>query len=96
MWNLKYDTNEHMNKAETNSQTQKPNLWLPRGKKVGGGDKSGVGDQQIQITIYKIDKQGHDVQYRELYSISYHTIMEKNMKNNRYMYNWITLLYTRN
>ena len=89
MWNLKYDTDEHMNKAETNSQTQKlGNLWLPRGKKVGGGgDKSGVGDQQIQITIYKIDKQGHDVQYRELHSISYHNIMEKNMKNNVYMYN---------
>ena len=47
MWNLKYDTNELMNKAETNSQTQKPNLWFPRGKKVGGVN------QELEITGYK-------------------------------------------
>ena len=35
------------------------------------GDKLGVWDQQIQTTIYKIDKQeGHTVEHRELYSIS--------------------------
>ena len=34
-------------------------------------DKLGVWDQQIQTTIYKIDKQqGPAVQHRELYSIS--------------------------
>ena len=32
MWNLKYDTNESMYKTETDSQTQKANLWLPKGK----------------------------------------------------------------
>ena len=39
----------------------------------GGGreDKLGVWDQQIQTTIYKVDKrQGPTVQHRELYSIS--------------------------
>ena len=30
--NLKYDTNEHIYKPETDSQTQKTDLWLPRGK----------------------------------------------------------------
>ena len=32
MWNLKYDTNELIYKTETDSQTQKTNLWLPKGK----------------------------------------------------------------
>ena len=36
MWNLKYGTNELVYKTETGSQTQKTNLWLPKGK--GGGE----------------------------------------------------------
>ena len=32
MWNLKKDTNELI--CKTDSQTQKTNLWLPKGKKV--------------------------------------------------------------
>ena len=35
MWNLKYDTNELIYETETDSQTLKTNLWLPKGK--GGG-----------------------------------------------------------
>ena len=42
MWNLKYDTNERIYKTETDSQTQKTNLWLPKGKGGGWGrDKLG-------------------------------------------------------
>ena len=37
------DTNELIYKTETNSQTQKRNLWLLRGKGVGT-DKLGVWD----------------------------------------------------
>ena len=37
MWNLKYDTNEHIYKTETDSLTQRTNLWLPKGKGGGGG-----------------------------------------------------------
>ena len=55
MWNLKYDTNELIYKTETDSQTQKTKLWLPKGKGGWGGDKLEVWDQQIQATIYKID-----------------------------------------
>ena len=36
MWNLKIDTNELIYKTETDSQTEKTNLWLPEGK--GGGE----------------------------------------------------------
>ena len=42
MWNLKKnDTNESTYKLETDSQTQKTNLWLPKGK-VKERDKLGV------------------------------------------------------
>ena len=37
MWNLKYDTNEHIYKTETDSQMQRMDLWLPRGRGGGGG-----------------------------------------------------------
>ena len=32
MWNLKHDTNELIYRPETDSQTQKTNLWLPKRK----------------------------------------------------------------
>jgi len=31
MWNLKYGTNEHTYKTETDPQTQRTDMWLPRG-----------------------------------------------------------------
>ena len=37
MWNLKYDTNEPIYDTETDSQTERRDLWLPRGKGGGGG-----------------------------------------------------------
>ena len=36
MWNLQNDTNELIYKTEINSQTLETNLWLPRGKGLGG------------------------------------------------------------
>ena len=52
MWNLKIGTNELINKTEIDSQTQKTNIWLPKGKweyKLGGWDL------HIHTTIFKID-----------------------------------------
>ena len=40
MWNLKYDTNEHTCKTERDSQTQRTDLCLPRGR-VGEGGRIG-------------------------------------------------------
>ena len=37
MRTLKYDTNEVIYKTEIDSQTQKTNLWLPKGKGHGEG-----------------------------------------------------------
>ena len=44
MWNLKYDTNELIYKTETDSQTQKTNLWLPTGLAGAERNKLGVWD----------------------------------------------------
>ena len=56
MWSLKYDTNKPIYKTETDSQTLKTNLWLPKGK-GWGRDKLRVCDLHIHTTIYKIGKQ---------------------------------------
>ena len=44
MWNLKYDTKELVYRTEIDSQTQKTNLWLPKGIAGVGGDKLGGWD----------------------------------------------------
>ena len=36
MWNLKKDANELICKTEIDSQIQKTNLWLPKGKTGAG------------------------------------------------------------
>ena len=35
MWNLKYDTNEHIYKIETDSKAQRTEVWLPRERREG-------------------------------------------------------------
>ena len=56
-------------KQKQTHRHRKQTYGYQRGKGVGG-DKLGVWDQQIQTTMYKIDKQqGPTVQHRELYSI---------------------------
>ena len=40
----KKGTNEFISKTERDSQTQKTNLWLPKGKGSGGRDKLGGWD----------------------------------------------------
>ena len=45
MWNLlESDTKELIHKTETDSQTSKTNLRLPKGKGGGGRDTLGVWD----------------------------------------------------
>ena len=36
IWNLKYGTNETIYKTESDSQTQRTDLWLPRGREWDG------------------------------------------------------------
>ena len=70
MWNLKKYTKESTYKTETDSQTQKTNFQLSKGRERER-NKLGVWGQQIQTTRQIIGKQqGFKVQHRELYLIS--------------------------
>ena len=42
---------------EKQTQAEKPDLWLPRGKSRSGRDGLGVWDQQMQAILYIMDKQ---------------------------------------
>ena len=55
MWNLKRnDTNELTYKTERDSQTQKRNLWLLRGR-----DSEGLWEGQVHIDIFKMNTNKH-------------------------------------
>ena len=59
MWNLKKKkkvTNELIFQTERDSQTQKTNLWLQKGKGCGGGINQEI-VINIHTTLYKIDNQ---------------------------------------
>ena len=43
MWNLKYNTNKHIYKTETDSQVQKTNQWLSAGRVQERGADYGYG-----------------------------------------------------
>ena len=89
MWNLKYDTNELIYKTETDSQTQKTNLWLPKGQR-GESDKLGDGIN-IYTLLYIKQITNKDLLYSIGNSTQYSAItyMEKNLRKNEsmYMYN---------
>ena len=53
MWNLKYDTNELIYKTETDLQTQKTDLWLPKGKGGGGGINQELGINRYTLLYIK-------------------------------------------
>ena len=58
--------NELIYEAEADSQTQRTDLWLPKGKWVWGGMGLGLADANYYIKL-----QGPTVQHRELSSISW-------------------------
>ena len=79
MQNLKNNTHESIYKTEIDSQTQKTNLWLSKGKASGGGINQEYGISRYKLLYIKIDKQQEfTIQHREL--IQYLVIMENNLK----------------
>ena len=54
MWNLKYDTNEHIYETETDSHIQRTDLWLPRRGGGGGGKDWDLGISRCKL-IYRMD-----------------------------------------
>ena len=53
MWNLKYDTNEHIYQAKTDTDIEN-RLVVASGREGGGW---GVWEKQMQTIIYRVDKQ---------------------------------------
>ena len=71
MWNLKYNTNKPIYKIETDSDMDNRPMVVS-GERQWERDGLGVWDQQMQATIYEMDKQqGPTAQHRELYSVSH-------------------------
>ena len=52
MWNLKYDTNELIHGTETDSQTQRTDLWLPRRMRMGKGWCKSLGLANANYHVY--------------------------------------------
>ena len=57
MWNLKYDTNERIYETQTDSQTERTDLWLPRGRGGRGGKDWELGISRCKLVYYRMDKQ---------------------------------------
>ena len=53
MWNPKYDTNERIYEIETDSQTQRTDLWLPRWREGGGGMEWEFGISRYKLLYIK-------------------------------------------
>ena len=51
MWNLKYGTNEPIYKTETDSQTKRTDLWLPRERRMGEGRTESLGLADVNYYI---------------------------------------------
>ena len=49
MWNIKYDTNEPIYKPETDSQTQRTDLRLSRGRENRGKEDWGFGVSRCKL-----------------------------------------------
>ena len=68
MWKLTQDTNKLIYETETDSQTQRTDLWLPSGRRGGEG---WIECGKCKLLYMECEQQGPTVQHRELYSISY-------------------------
>ena len=52
MWNLTYDTNGLVYEIGTDSQTQRTDLWLTKGKRSGGGEDWEFGISKCKLNYY--------------------------------------------
>ena len=75
---------------EKYTQTQRIDVWLPRGSRVGKRRNGSLTLANANYCIYcRMDKRGPTIQYRELYSI----LCDKSQKNT-YIYLTESLCYT--
>ena len=70
MQTLKQGTNEPNHETETNSQTQRTDLWMPRGEGAEVGQTGNLGQQMQTLHLERISNE--DLLYsRELYPITW-------------------------
>ena len=96
MWNLKYDTNELICKTETDSQTERTKLWMPRGRRGGKDWEFGVSRCKLLYIGWinskvLLQSTGNYIQY----PVINHRGKEYKKKECLYACNWVTLLYSR-
>ena len=73
MWNLKYDTNEVIHEMETDSQTQRTDLWIAKEEGSGGGMEWEFGISRYKL-VYRewinnkvlLHTTGSYIQYSEI------------------------------
>ena len=90
MWNLKYDTNEFIYKTETDLQTQKTNLQLPKEKEGRGGINQEFGIS-IYTVLYRKQMKNKDLLYSTGNSTQYPVI---NHNGKEYEKEYIYIKYT--
>ena len=89
-------TQMNIHKTETDSQIQRTDLWLPRGRGERRGEEWEFGISRGNIL--KIGWINNVLLYSQetIFNILWQTIMEKNMKKNIHiyicMYNWVTAI----
>ena len=88
MWYLRYGTSEPIYKTETDSQTQRTDLWLPKGRRMWRGMYWGLGVGRCKLMHLSwinnktlMDSTENYIQYPVLREKN----IEKNIKNN-YIY----------
>ena len=53
---IKYGTNKHIYKTETDSETQRTDLWMPKGREKEW-DGLGVWGQEMRTILFRMGKQ---------------------------------------
>ena len=79
----------HVSRKQKQTHRHREQTCGCQGGKGEWGEELGVWDQQMQTSIYRMDKQGPTVQYRELY-IQYPVINHNGKEYEKeyiYMYN---------
>ena len=97
MWNLKCIQINISMKQKTDSQIGRTDLWLPRGRRgeQGKDREFGISRGKLLYTGWKTTR-SYCIAQGTIFNILWQKIMEKNMKKNINMYNWVTLLYIKN
>ena len=96
---LKKERNELFCRTDTDFQTLKTSLWLPKGTGDGGwgeGWTGGLGLAYAHCGVWNAGQWGPAAQHRTQYSVMVYVGKESEREWMCYMYNRITLLHSRN